>query len=235
MKLQEVFETYKEFVIPTYTKLPLVMAKGKGSWLWDLRGEKFLDFFPGWGVGNLGHCHPKVVSAIRHQLSRLIFVPNNYYNLPQAKLARELGRLAFPAKFFFCNSGAEANEGAIKFARKYGNGRYEILTFQNAFHGRTLATLAATGQKKYQEGFFPMPEGFKSVPFNDLQALKGAVSEKTAAVMLELIQGEGGVNVASLDFVRGLRKLCDEKNILLVVDEVQTGVGRTGKMFAYQN
>jgi acetylornithine/N-succinyldiaminopimelate aminotransferase len=215
--------------------VPLVAVKGKGSWLWDIHSRKYLDFFPGWGVGNLGHCHPKVMSAIREQLSKLIFVPNNYYNLPQAKLAAELARLTFPAKLFFCNSGAEANEGAIKLARKYGNGRYEIITFENSFHGRTLAALAATGQKKYQEGFAPLPEGFKTVPFGDLQALKNALNDKTVAIMLELIQGEGGVNVASKEFVSGIRKLCDERKMLLIVDEVQTGIGRTGKMFAYEN
>ncbi|MFA4889018.1 MAG: aspartate aminotransferase family protein [Candidatus Omnitrophota bacterium] len=236
MKLEEIFQSYSEYIMPTYTKLPLVFVKGKGSKIWDIHNKLYLDFFPGWGVGNLGHCHPKVVQAVREQVAKLIFIPNNYYHIPQAKLAKELVYWAFPAKVFFCNSGAEANEGAIKLARKFGNGaRYEIITFENAFHGRTLATLAATGQKKYQFGFEPMPEGFKQVKFNDLAAVKNALTEKTTAILLELVQGEGGVNLADKDFVLALRALCDEKKLLLIIDEVQTGIGRTGKLFAYQH
>ncbi|MDD5409670.1 MAG: aspartate aminotransferase family protein, partial [Candidatus Omnitrophica bacterium] len=180
---------------------------------------------------------------IRDQVGKLIFVPNNYYHPFQAKLAKELIYCSFPGKVFFANSGAEANEGAIKLARKFGStftsgaghARFEVITFENAFHGRTLATLAATGQKKYQNGFLPMPEGFKQVKFNDIAAVKQAITDKTVAVMLELIQGEGGVNLAGRDFVLELRKICDEKKLLLIVDEVQTGLGRTGKMFCYQN
>ncbi len=235
MKLQEVFDSYKENIMPTYTKTPLVFVKGKGSKLYDINNRVYLDFFPGWGVGNLGHCHPKVMQAVRDQVSKLIFIPNNYYHLPQAKLAEELVYRAFPAKVFFCNSGAEANEAAIKFSRKFGKSRYEIITFENSFHGRTLAALAATGQKKYQSGFEPLPEGFKTVKFNDIAAVKQALSDKTAAIMLELIQGEGGINVADKDFVLDLRRLCDEKNLLLIIDEVQTGAGRTGKYFCYQH
>jgi acetylornithine/N-succinyldiaminopimelate aminotransferase len=235
MKAEQVFENYKKYIMPTYTKVPLIFIKGKGSRLWDIHNNCYLDFFPGWGVGSLGHCHPKVMQAVREQVSKLIFVANNYYNLPQAKLARELLRWSFPAKVFFCNSGAEANEAAIKLARKFGEGRYEIITFENSFHGRTLAALAATGQKKYQQGFAPLPEGFKAARFNDIAGVKALVTDKTVAVMLELIQGEGGVNVADKDFVLDLRKLCDEKKMLLIVDEVQTGVARTGKMFCYQN
>jgi acetylornithine/N-succinyldiaminopimelate aminotransferase len=221
--------------MPTYTKIPLVFVKGKGSRLWDINNRVYLDFFPGWGVGNLGHCHPKVVAAVRDQVSRLIFIPNNYYHILQAKLAKELIYWSYPAKVFFCNSGAEANEAAIKFSRKFGQGRYEIISFQNSFHGRTLAALAATGQKKYQSGFEPLPEGFKTVKFNDIQALRDAITEKTVAIMLELIQGEGGINVADKDFVLELRKICDEKKLLLIIDEVQTGMGRTGKLFCYQH
>lgn len=235
MKIQEIFDSYKDYVMPTYTKVPLIFVKGKGSKLWDIHNRVYLDFFPGWGVGSLGHCHPKVVSAIREQVSKLIFIPNNYYNLPQAKLAREISRWTYPSKVFFCNSGAEANEGAIKFSRKFGRGRYEIITFTDSFHGRTLAALSATGQKKYQDGFAPLAEGFKVVEFNNIELVKNAITDKTVAVMLELIQGEGGINVAQKDFVLGLRKLCDEKNLLLIVDEVQTGIGRTGKMFCYQH
>ncbi|MBN2830964.1 MAG: aspartate aminotransferase family protein [Candidatus Omnitrophica bacterium] len=235
MKLQEVFDSYKENIMPTYTKVPLVFVKGKGSRLWDIHNNKFLDFFPGWGVGNLGHCHPKVMSAVRDQISKLIFIPNNYYHIPQARLAKEIVYWSYPSKVFFCNSGAEANEGAIKFARKFGKGRYEIITFDNSFHGRTLAALSATGQRKYQNGFEPLVEGFKTVKFNDLEAVKGAITDKTVAIMLELIQGEGGVNVVKKDFILALRKICDEKKLLLIIDEVQTGIGRTGKLFCYQH
>ncbi|MFZ2603708.1 MAG: aspartate aminotransferase family protein [Candidatus Omnitrophota bacterium] len=235
MKVQEIFDSYKENIMPTYTKFPLVFVKGKGSRLWDIHSKAYLDFFPGWGVCNLGHCHPKVVSAVREQVGKLIFIANNYYQLPQAKLAKELVKLAFPAKVFFCNSGAEANEAAIKFARKFGQGKYEIITFQDSFHGRTLGALAATGQEKYQKGFGPLPAGFKTVKFNDLSALKCAISDKTIAIMLELIQGEGGINIAKKEFVQGLSALCTEKKLLLIVDEVQTGIGRTGELFCYQH
>jgi acetylornithine/N-succinyldiaminopimelate aminotransferase len=235
MKAQEIFDSYKDYIMPTYTKVPLVFVKGKGSRLWDIHNKIYLDFFPGWGVGNLGHCHPKVMQAVRDQISKLIFIANNYYHLPQAKLAKEIAYQSYPAKVFFCNSGAEANEAAIKFSRKFGKGRYEIITFENSFHGRTLATIAATGQKKYQQGFEPLPEGFKIVKFNDIDAIKNAITEKTVAIMLELIQGEGGINVANKDFVLSLRKICDDKNLVLIVDEVQTGIGRTGKLFCYQH
>jgi acetylornithine/N-succinyldiaminopimelate aminotransferase len=235
MKLQEVFESYKDNIMPTYAKVPLVFVKGKGSKLYDIHNKQYLDFFPGWGVCNLGHCHPKVMSAVRDQVAKLIFIPNNYYHIPQAKLAKELIYWSYPGKVFFCNSGAEANEAAIKLTRKFGEGRYEIITFENSFHGRTLAALSATGQKKYQSGFEPLVEGFKTVKFNDLEAVKNAISGKTAAIMLELIQGEGGINIADKDFVLALRNICDEKKLLLIIDEVQTGIGRTGKLFAYQN
>jgi len=236
MKIEEVFNSYNDYVIPSYTKVPLIFVKGKGSYLWDIQGRKYLDFFPGWGVGNLGHCHPKVMNAVREQISKLIFIPNNYYNLPQAKLAKELNFWAGrPFKAFFCNSGTEANEAAIKLSRKWGGGRYEIISFEDSFHGRTLASLAATGQSKYRQGFSPLPEGFKVVKFNDIAAVKNAIADKTAGVMLELIQGEGGINLADKGFVLALRKLCDERKLLLIIDEVQTGIGRTAKMFAWQN
>ena len=235
MKTQEIFDSYKEYIMPTYTKVPLIFVKGKGSWLWDIQHKAYLDFFPGWGVGSLGHCHPKVLAAVRDQVSKLIFIPNNYYHLSQAKLAKEIVYWSYPAKVFFCNSGAEANEGAIKFSRKFGQGRFEIITFENSFHGRTLAALAATGQRKYQDGFQPLPEGFKIVKFNDIKSVENALSEKTVAIMLELIQGEGGINIADKNFVLGLRRICDEKKMLLIIDEVQTGIGRTGKLFCYQH
>lgn len=235
MKSEEIFAAYQECIMPTYTKLPLILVKGKGSYLWDIQAKKYLDFFPGWGVGTLGHCHPKVMSALRDQVAKLIFIANNFYHPAQARLAKQLNYWGFKSKVFFCNSGAEANEAAIKFSRKFGKGRYEIITFTNSFHGRTLAALTATGQPKYQEGFAPLVEGFVTVPFNKLESVEKAVSEKTVAIMLELIQGEGGINIASRDFILGLRRICDEKSLLLIIDEVQTGMGRTGKMFCYQH
>ncbi|MCX5708070.1 MAG: aspartate aminotransferase family protein [Candidatus Omnitrophica bacterium] len=236
MKMEEVFKSYEDYVIPSYTKLPLIFVKGKGSYLWDVQGKKYLDFFPGFGAGNLGHCHTKVLSAVRDQIAKLVFVPNTYYNVPQAKLAKELNYWAKnDFKAFFCNSGAEANEAAIKLSRKFGQGRFEMITFENSFHGRTMAALSATGQTKYQQGFSPLVEGFKVVKFNDLNAVKSGITEDTVAVMLELVQGEGGINIANKDFILDLRKLCNEKKLLLIIDEVQTGVGRTGKMFAWQN
>ncbi|HOU37096.1 MAG TPA: aminotransferase class III-fold pyridoxal phosphate-dependent enzyme, partial [Candidatus Omnitrophota bacterium] len=186
MKKEELFQIYKDCIVPSYTKVPLVFVKGKGSYLWDIDGKKYLDFFPGWGVGNLGHCHSKVMCAIRDQVSKLIFVPNNYHHIAQAKLKELNFWTQKPYKVFFANSGAEANEAAIKLSRKFGQGRFEIITFIDSFHGRTLAALSATGQKKYQEGFAPLVQGFTSVPFNDLNAVKAAVTDKTVAIMLEL-------------------------------------------------
>jgi acetylornithine/N-succinyldiaminopimelate aminotransferase len=232
MKRQDVFDAYRDCIMPTYTKTPLVFVKGKGSYLWDMSAERYLDFFPGWGVNNIGHCHPMVLAAVRDQISKLIFVPNNYYLIQQAKLAQEIVYWSYPGKVFFCNSGAEANEAAIKCARAFGKGeRYEIISFKNSFHGRTLAALSATGQEKYQKGFAPLVAGFTAVPFNDIAAVRAALTPKTVAIMLELIQGEGGINIADRQFVRDLRSLCDTQNLLLIVDEVQTGMGRTGEMF----
>lgn len=235
MTKQEIIQAYQDYIMPTYKRFPLIFVKGKGMKLIDIDGKKYLDFFPGWGVSSLGHCHPKVVSAVRDQIDKLIHLPNNYLSAQQAKLAKELIYWSFPGKVFFANSGAESNEAAVKLARAYGNGRYEIISFTNSFHGRTLAALTMTGQPKYQEGFKPLPEGFKTVPFNDIESVKGAVSDKTVGIIIELVQGEGGINVAEGDFVLALRKLCDEKKLLLIVDEVQTGIGRTGKMFAYEH
>ena len=236
MKKQDVFNIYQDCIINTYTRQPKIFVKGKGMTLVDIDGKKYLDFFPGWGVSNLGHCHPKVMSAIRDQVSKLIHIPNNFYHTQQAKLAKELIYNTFPGKVFFCNSGTEANEAAIKFSRVYGKGdRFEIITFENSFHGRTLGSLAATGQKKYQDGFAPLPEGFKMIKFNSLPALERAISNKTVAIMLELVQGEGGINVADRAYVYKIREICDKKNLLMIIDEVQTGIGRTGKMFAFQN
>ncbi len=236
MTKDQILKDYQNFILNTYTRIPVVFVKGKGSILTDIHGKTYLDFFPGWGVNNVGHCNPKVMAGVRDQIGKLIHVPNNVYHPNQAKLAKEIIHHAFPGKVFFCNSGAEAAEAAIKFARAFGKGeRYEIITMKNSFHGRTLGALAATGQEKYQAGFAPLPEGFVHVPFNDFEAVKAAVAPKTIAVMLELVQGEGGVNVASKEYVHQLRSFCDQHDILLIFDEVQTGLGRTGEMFAFKH
>ena len=237
MKTPDVEALYREVVLPTYAQVPLVIVRGKGSWVWDLHGKRYLDFFPGWGVSGLGHCHPKVASAIRHQAGKLLHVPNNYLNVKQARLAREIVRHSFPGKVFFCNSGAEAVEAAIKAARRWGSaqGRYEIITMERSFHGRTLAAMTATGQPKFHAGFAPLPEGFKYVPWNDFEALRRAVGEKTVAVMLEPIQGEGGIRVADAQYLAKVRALADERKLALIFDEVQSGMGRTGRWFAFQH
>jgi len=236
MKKVEIFNNYNDYILSTYTRIPGIFVKAKGMMLVDIDGKKYLDFFPGWGVSNVGHCHPKVMSAVRDQIGKLIHLPNNLYHPQQAKLAKEIIRLSFKGKAFFCNSGAEACEAAIKLSRIFGEGkRFEIITMENSFHGRTLGALSATGQKKYQNGFAPLIPGFRTVPFNDIEAVKSAINTATVAIMLELVQGEGGVNIATKEYVQQLRKICDEKNILLIVDEVQTGIGRTGEMFAFQH
>ena len=236
MKASEIYQEYNDHILLTYTRMPAIFIKGKGSILTDIQGKKYLDFFPGWGVSNLGHCHPKVMGAVREQIGKLIHIPNNLYNPHQAKLAKELIRIAFEGKIFFCNSGTESIEAAIKFARMYGEGKkFEIITTINAFHGRTMGALTATGQEKHQKGFTPLVPGFKYVPFNDLQTLKSVINDQTAAIILELIQGEGGINVASKEYVQTIRKICDEKKILLIVDEVQTGMARTGEIFAFKH
>jgi len=228
---------YDKYVMGTYARIPTVMVKGKGLKVWDLDNREYLDFFPGWAVSGLGHCHPKVVNGVRNYLKKIIHVPNNYYNMLQGKLAQKIIETSFEGKVFFCNSGAEANEAAIKLTRYYGNqtGRYEIITMENAFHGRTLATITATGQPKYLKGFEPVVQGFKSVRFNDIKALEAAITDKTAGIMIEPIQGEGGINVASGDFMKKVREICDKKDIVLILDEVQTGMGRTGKMYGFQH
>jgi acetylornithine/N-succinyldiaminopimelate aminotransferase len=237
MKTTDVQKLYDEYVMPTYTRVPVCLVKGKGSRVWDLEGKEYLDFFPGWAVSGIGHCHPAVVNAIKEQARKMLHISNNFLNVKQAELARTISEASFPARVFFCNSGAEANEGAIKFAKKYGSetDRFEIITMKNSFHGRTLAAMRATGQEKFHQGFQPLMEKFLHADFNDLESVKKLVTDKTIAIMLEPIQGEGGVSVAAQEFMRGLRKLCDEKDMLLILDEVQTGMGRTGKMFAYQH
>ncbi len=228
---------YDKYVLPTYKKSPLVFMRGKGSYLWDADGKRYLDMFPGWGVDLFGHCPERVVKAIRKQAGLLLHVPNTYYNGPQAELAAWIAKKSFGGKSFFCNSGAEANEAAIKLARKWGSSRkrFEIVTAHQSFHGRTMAAVTATGQEKYHEGFAPLVPGFRYVPFGDIDALRAAVTEQTVGILLEPIQGEGGIRMASPEYFRQVRALCDERGLLMMLDEVQTGMGRTGKFFAYQH
>jgi acetylornithine/N-succinyldiaminopimelate aminotransferase len=227
-------------LFPTFARYPITLVKGKGSRLWDDQGKEYLDFMTGIAVTSLGHVPERVKNALVSQLDQLWHVSNLFYNPNQEKAAKLLTDNSCADAVFFCNSGAEANEAAIKLARRYhqkvlGNGRYEIITFTQSFHGRTLATLTATGQDKVKEGFLPLPEGFVHVPLNDLAALEAAVNDKTAAIMLELIQAEGGVHEVDPAFLRAVRELCDRQGLLLIVDEIQTGMGRTGKMFAYEH
>ena len=223
----------------TYTRFPIALVRGKGVKVWDADGKEYLDFVSGIAVNNLGHNHPAVVRAIQRQSKTLVHVSNLYHIGPQSELARDLCRHSFADRVFFCNSGAEANEAAIKLARRYGSerlgGKYEIISMHNSFHGRTLATLTATGQEKVRLGFGPLPSGFLQVPFEDLEAAEKAIGEKTVAILVEPIQGEGGVVVPSEEYLQGLRGLCDSRRILLIFDEVQVGMGRTGKLFAYEH
>lgn len=237
MKTKDVEKLYGEYVLPTYRRVPVCMVKGKGSRVWDLEGKEYLDFFPGWGVSGIGHAHPQVVHAIKNQAKKIIHVPNNFYIAKQGQLAKAIVTQGFPGRVFFGNSGAEANEAAIKFCRIYGSetGRHEIITFTKSFHGRTMGAMSATGQDKIHHGFYPLVEKFQYAEFNDLESVKKLITSKTVGIMLEPIQGEGGIRVATQDFMKGLRKLCDEKDMLLVLDEVQTCMGRTGKMYAYQH
>ncbi len=236
MDLNETKSLYDKYVMPTYTRQDICLVKGEGVWVEDSQGKEYLDLFPGWAVSGTGHRHPRVINSITGQLDKMLHVSNNFYNELQGVLAEKIISHSFPGKVFFANSGAEANEGAIKLVRKYaGPDRYEIITMEKSFHGRTLATLTATGQDKIKKGFAPLPKGFKHVPFNDIEAVEGAITEKTAAVMIEPVQGEGGINIADTAYMKELRGLCTKKDILLIVDEVQTGMGRTGKMFAYDH
>lgn len=237
--MAEWIERADRVLFKTYARFPLVFVKGEGARLWDERGRCFLDLVGGLAVCNVGHCHPKVVKAIQEQSARLIHVSNFYYNVPMVELAERLVSLSFADRVFFCNSGAEANEGAIKLARKFAkdmgrDGSFEIITMDGSFHGRTMATLTATAQEKYHKGFEPLVDGFKYVPFGDVEAVKRAISSRTCAVMVEPIQGEGGVRPAPNGYLRELKELCEENGILLILDEVQTGMGRTGTLFAHE-
>lgn len=238
-KTEQLIQEGQAVVMNTYGRLPMALAKGKGSWVWDVEGNKYLDFVTGIAVNSLGHNHPAVVKAIQKQTEEILHSSNLYWIPNQIELAKQLVEHSFADKVFFCNSGAEANEGALKLARKYaklhyGKEKYEIISLKNSFHGRTLATLTATGQTKYQAGYEPLPEGFSYAELNNINDITSKIGAKTAAVLIEPIQGEGGIIPAEAEFLQAVRKLCDQNGALLIVDEVQTGVGRTGKLFAYE-
>jgi len=240
MNSQQWMEKADKYIMKTYGRYPVVPVRGEGCSLWDADGKRYLDFLAGVAVNNLGHCHPRVVEALRKQAAELIHC-SNYYHIPsQIELAELLCTHSFADRAFFCNSGAEANEAAIKLARKYsrekfGPDRYEIITAISSFHGRTMATVSATGQEKVQKFFDPLLHGFRHVPFNDAELLGRAISSNTCAVMLEPIQGEGGVVIPSPEYFREVRRICDERHILLIFDEVQVGMGRTGRLFAHEH
>jgi len=239
MPTEELKQDAAHYLMQTYTRQPLSIVRGRGTKVYDLEGREYLDFVGGIAVNILGHGHPDLVQAIQRQAAQLIHTSNLYYTEPQVKLAHMLVDHSFADKVFFCNSGAEANEAAIKLARrysheKYGAGRFEIVTMRNSFHGRTIATLTATGQEKVQKGYEPLLPGFSYVAFNNLEQLKRAVTDKTAAIMLEPVQGEGGIYVADREYLTQARDLCSQKDVLLIFDEVQTGMGRTGTLFAYE-
>src|SRR5437763_6014749 len=223
----------------TFKRQPLTLVRGEGTRVWDSDGKVYLDFVAGIAVNVLGHCHPAIVQAVQHQVTQLVHVSNLYYNIRQIELAELLGQQSNGMRSFFSNSGAEANEGAIKLARKFGrvhhNGAYEVISMERSFHGRTLATTAATGQASYQATWVPLPEGFKQVPYNDLEALRAALSDNTVAILLEVVQGEGGIWPGDKDFIQGVRQLCDERNMVMICDEIQTGMGRTGKFFSWEH
>lgn len=240
MKTEELMAQSDKNIIGTYRRQPVVLVKGSGARVWDSDGKEYLDFVAGIAVCSLGHSNPKVVAALQRQAELLTHVSNLYYTEPQIRLAGMLVGNSFADKVFFCNSGAEANEAAIKLARKYAHDnpkgdRYEIITMRGSFHGRTLAAITATAQEKFHVGFAPLPEGFRYIPFNDVKALEKAIRKKTCAVMVEPIQGESGVQMPSPGYLKGVRQICDDKGILLILDEVQTGMGRTGKLFAHEH
>lgn len=226
---------FDNYVLQTYRRFPITLVKGRGMQVWDENGAEYLDFFPGWGSGNIGHCHPKVVAALHEQLDKIMHVPNVYYNEKQGELAKIIVSESFDGQVFFCNSGAEANEGALKLVRKRNPHKKTIITLNNSFHGRTLATVTATGQTEYQKGFDPLLGGFVYCNINDCAMLENLMNENVAAIMLEVVQGEGGITAVTPQFLHTARELCNHFDAILIIDEVQTGVGRTGKMFAYQH
>jgi predicted acetylornithine/succinylornithine family transaminase len=228
-------ELFAKYVVPNYTRFPVSLVRGEGSYVWDDQGRRYLDFFPGWGCNLLGHCPPRVVEAIQQQVAELIHVPNTWHTEAQGRWAQLLSQHSFAGKAFFCNSGAEANEAAIKLARLHTpEKRNKIITFRGGFHGRTYGATSATAQPKYHEGIGPLLPGFAYAPFGDLEAVKQLVDDETCAIMIEPIQGEGGIRIPPAGFLTGLRQLADENELLLIFDEVQSGCGRTGKWFAYQ-
>ena len=236
MTTQETIDLFNKYVVANYARLPRVIIRGEGCYLFDADGNRILDMFPGWAVSGLGHCHPRVVEAVRKQVGELIHIDNTFYSEPQGRLAQLLSERGFGGKCFFCNSGAEANEAALKLARLHTQPeKYKFITAEGSFHGRTFATVTATAQPKYHEGFLPLLPGFIYVPFNDIKALEAAFTDEVAAVMVEPIQGEGGINVATPEYLQALRRLCDEHKAVMILDEVQTGIGRTGKWFAFQH
>ncbi len=231
-------ELADKLFLNTVTRFPVTLVRGEGAWVWDDKGKQYLDFIAGWAVDSLGHCHPALVNALEEQAKTLIQASNQFYTVPAIKLAQLLVKNSCLDRIFFCNSGAEANEGAVKLARRYGkihlNSAYEIITAYGSFHGRTLAMTAATGQRKFQDPYTPLPDGFINVEYNDVEALQRATNEKTCGIMLEPIQGEGGVNVPDDDYLKKVEDWCHEKGILFILDEIQTGIGRTGTLFAYE-
>ncbi len=232
----ETIELFSRYVIPNYNRYPVCLVRGEGSQVWDAEGNQYLDLFPGWGCNLLGHCPAPVVRAVQDQVATLIHVPNTWYIEAQGLWAKALSERSFGGQAFFCNSGTEANEAAIKLVRLHaGKGRYKIITFHGSFHGRTLGSLTATAQPKYHAGLGPLVAGFQYAPFGDLDAVRKLIDHETAGLMIEPIQGEGGVQVPPPGFLEGLRQLADQHDLLLVFDEVQTGCGRTGHWFAYQH
>ncbi len=235
MTSEETIKLFQQYVVPNYARFPVSLVRGEDSYVWDSEGRRYLDLFPGWGCNLLGHCPGPVVEAVRDQVGKLIHVPNTWYTEVQGQWAQALSERSFGGQAFFCNSGTEANEAAIKLARLHTpKHKYKIITFEGGFHGRTLGSTSATAQPKYHEGLGPLMAGFVYAPFGDLEAVERLIDNETAAIMIEPIQGEGGVRIPPKGFLAGLRRLCDEHELLLIFDEVQTGFGRTGDWFAYQ-
>jgi len=235
MTSEEIIQLFDKYVIPNYRRFPVALVRGEGSFVWDSEGNRYLDLFPGWGCNLLGHCPKPVVEAVQDQIAKLIHVPNTWYTEAQGQWAKMLSERSFGGQAFFCNSGTEANEAAIKLARLHTpKQRYKIITFEGGFHGRTLGSTSATAQPKYHEGLGPLMAGFVYAPFGDLEAVARLIDDETAAILIEPVQGEGGIRIAPGGFLAGLRKLADENGLLLMFDEVQTGCGRTGQWFAYQ-
>ncbi len=240
MLTNDILADSQKYIMNTYSRQPLVLVKGRGTRVFDSDGREYIDFVSGVATCNLGHCHPRVVVALQKQAQRLMHVSNHFHNEPQINLAKALVRHSFADKVFFCNSGTEAIEAAIKLGRRYAReilkqDRYEIITMRGSFHGRTMGALTATAQERFHKSFEPMVPGFRYVPFNDVEAVASAVNEHTCAVLVEPVQGEGGVNVPSGGYLKALRDICDKHKILLMLDEIQTGMGRTGKLFAYEH